>query len=338
MKKILVPIFATAFLYSCSNSDDNTITTNPDEKFLNGYFITNEGNFGDANASISHLSSDLNTVTNNIFKTVNGKNLGDVAQSLVVHGDYAFVVVNNSNTIEVVNKKTFKSVYTITEGLSTPYYATISKDKLYVTSLYNPTVSVYNAKTFAFIKNITLNHPAANIVTANNYVYAANGFYSDGMAVEIIDPNTDTNTVDIAFDNAINGITTNGQFVYALETNNTTSKISKIEGTVVTSSVNVAQENARYLVADGVNLYYTAGTGIYKTSNTLTSAGIKLFDVEAAADGFSVLYGFNVLNGNIFVSDVKGFKDIGTVTIYKENGTVTKEFKTGLGPNGFYKF
>lgn len=338
MKKLLLPILATVTLYGCSNTDDNTVITNPDEKFLNGYFITNEGNFGDANASISHLSSDLNTVTNDIFKTANGKDLGDVAQSLTIHGDYAFIIVNNSNTIEVVNKKTFKSVYTITEGLSTPYYATVSNDKLYVTSLYNATVSVYNVKTFAFIKTIELNFPATNIVTANNYVYAANGFYSKGMSVEIIDPSTDTNTVDITFENAINGITTNGQFVYALETNTTTSKISKIEGTKVSSSINISQANARYLVADGSNLYYTADNGIYKTSNTITSGGTKLFDVKPADDGFSVLYGFNVLNGNIFVSDVKGFKDIGTVTIYKENGTVTKEFKTGLGPNGFYKF
>src|SRR5690606_27999861 len=186
-----------------------------------------------------HLSSDLSTVNNDIFKTVNGKDLGDVAQSLIMHGDYAFVVVNNSNTIEVVNKKTFKSVYTITEGLSTPYYATISNDKLYVTSLYNPTVSVYNAKTFAFIKTIDLNYPSTNIVTANNYVYAANGFYSDGKLIEVIDPSSDTNTFDIAFDNAINGITSNGQFVYALETNTSASKISKIEGTQVETSVNI---------------------------------------------------------------------------------------------------
>lgn len=338
MKKLVIPILAAVTLYSCSNTDDNTAPTNPDEKYLNGYFITNEGNFGDANASVSHVSADLNTVTNDIFKTANGKDLGDVAQSIVMHGDYAFVVVNNSNTIEVVNKKTFKSVYTITEGLNTPYYATISNDKLYVTSLYNPTVSVYNANTFAFIKTIELNYSATNIVASNNYVYAANGFYSDGKLIEVIDPSSDTNTVDIAFDNAINGITTNGQFVYALETNASASKISKIEGTQVASSVTISQGNARYLVADGSNLYYTAGTGIYKTTDTATSAGTKLFDVIPAEDGFSVLYGFNVLNGNIFVSDVKGFTDLGTVTIYKENGTVTKEFKTGLGPNGFYKF
>src|SRR5690606_40906528 len=100
MKKLVIPILAAVTLYICSNTDDNTATTNPDEKYLNGYFITNEGNFGDANASVSHVSADLNTVTNDIFKTANGKDLGDVAQSIVMHGDYAFVVVNNSNTIE----------------------------------------------------------------------------------------------------------------------------------------------------------------------------------------------------------------------------------------------
>lgn len=338
MKKLLVPILAAVTLYSCSNTDDNTTPTNPDEKYLSGYFILNEGNYGDTNASVSHLSADLNTVTNDIFKTSNRtKTLGDVAQNLVGHGDFVFIIVNNSNTIEVVNKKTFKSVYTITEKLNSPRYAVIKNNKLYVTSLKDASVNVYDTKTYAFIKAIELNSTAENIVATNDYIYAANNAYS-GKLIEIIDPKTDTNTVDIEFDNGINGITTSGQFVYALEAGATESKIWKLEGTTKSTSVDLSEGNARYLVADGNNLYYTLGAGIFKTSNALTAAGTKLFDVKQAEDGFSVLYGFNVLNGNIFISDVKGFKDTGVVTIYKEDGTIIKEHKTGLGPNGFYKF
>jgi len=338
MKKLIIPFFALATLYSCSNSDDDAIPVNPDEKYLNGFFITNEGNFGKADGSVSHLSADFNTVSNDIFKTSNGRGLGDVVQSLVVHGDYVFVIVNNSNTIEVVNKKTFKSVHTITEGLSTPYYGVIANNKLYVTSLYDATVSVYNAETFAFIKKIELDHTATNIVATNDYVYAANGFYSGGTAIEIIDPATDTNTVDLSLDTKINGISVNGQFVYVLETDEEASKITRIDGTSFNGSVTLSQTNARYLVADGSNLYYTAGTGVYKLPDSLTEAGNKLFDITEAEDGFSTFYGFNVLNGNVFSSDAKGFSDNGTVSIYKEDGTKIKEFTTRIGPGGFYRF
>jgi len=338
MKKLLLSMFAVATLYSCSNSDDDTtIPTNPDEKYLNGFFITNEGNFTKANASVSHLSADYSNFTEDVFKAANGKQIGDVAQSMVVTDKYVFVVVNNSNTIEVVNKKTFKSVHTITEGLNSPRYAVISNNKLYVTSLFDASVAVYNAETFAFIKSIPLNFTSEKIVATNEYVYAANGFYSTGKLVEVIDPKTDTNTVDITFENAINGITTAGEFTYVLETNDSESKISKVSGTSAASSVAVNQAGVTNLTADGNNLYYTAGTGIYKLNNSLANSGSKLFDV-AKGDDFSVLYGFNVINGTIFTSDAKGFTDKSLITIYNESGSKLKELTGGIGANGFYKF
>lgn len=338
MKKLLIPMFAIATLYSCSNSDDDTtVPTNPDEKYLNGFFITNEGNYTKANASVSHLNADYSNLTNDIFKTANGKDLGDVAQSMVVTDKYAFVIVNNSNTIEVVNKKTFKTVHTITEGLNSPRYATISNNKLYVTSLFDASVAVYNAETFAFIKSIPLNFISEKIVAANNYVYAANGFYSKGKLVEVIDPKTDTNTIDITFENAINGITTIGEFAYVLETNDAESKVSRVSGTSASGSVAVTQASTTNFTADGNNLYYTAGTGVYKMNNSLASSGSKLFDVAKGED-FSVLYGFNVINGVVFTSDAKGFTDKSSIILYKEDGTKIKELTGGIATNGFYKF
>src|SRR5690606_17554922 len=211
MKKILAPMFAIALLYSCSNSDDNAIPVNADEKYVDGIFVSHEGNFTKANASVSHIHGNISAITNDIFRTSNGRALGDVSQSMVVTDRYVFIVVNNSNTIEVVNKKTFKSVYTITQGLSSPRFAVVKKNKLYVTSLNNASVNVYDAISFDFIKEIPLNNTAENIVAAGEYIYAANGFYSGGKAIEVINPEYVTITVDIAFDTAINRISANGQ-------------------------------------------------------------------------------------------------------------------------------
>ena len=108
MKKILAPIFAVALLYSCSNTDEDTIPVNQDEKFTDGIFVLNEGNFTRPNASITHINDNFSAITNDIFRTSNGHALGDVAQHMVVTDNYVYIVVNNSNTIEVVNKKTFK--------------------------------------------------------------------------------------------------------------------------------------------------------------------------------------------------------------------------------------
>ena len=99
---------ALAFLSSCSNNDDITPDTG-NQEFKNGILIVNEGGFNKSNASVSFLSNDLSVVKNDIFAGSNGgTGLGDVAQSLVVYNNYAFIVMNNSNSIEIVDRYTFK--------------------------------------------------------------------------------------------------------------------------------------------------------------------------------------------------------------------------------------
>lgn len=329
-------MLTAAFLFSCSNTDEDT-PVNTDEKYLEGIFVSNEGNFTKGNATTSYINGNLTTISNDIFKLSNGRALGDVSQHMVVTDKYVFIVMNNSNTIEVVNKKTFKVVHTITQNVSSPRFATIKNNKLYVTSLFNAEVNVYNAETFAFIKTIDLNHTAEQIVATDNYVYAANGFYSGGVALEVINPETDTNTTDIAVNQAINNITTNGKNVYVLSANDTTSSISIINNNAVSTTKVLNEPIARNLVAYENNLYYTAGTGVYKINNTLNATSTKLFNV-ADGDEYSIFYGFNVINGTIFTADAKGFADNSKIVIYKENGTIINEFNAGIGTNGFYKF
>lgn len=329
-------MITVAALYSCSNSDDS-VPTDPNEKYLNGFFVSNEGGFNKGNASTSHISSDLSTITNDIFRAANGRALGDIAQHMVVTDKYVYIVVNNSNTIEVVNKKTFKSVHTISQNLNAPRYAVIQNGKLYVTSLNDKYVNVYNAETFAYVTKIELNHTAEKIVAANNYVYAANNSYSGGTSLEIINPADDTNTTDITFNSAINSIATNGQHVYVMEASATQSKIATVNNTTVINTKDLTEKNAKNIAVDGTSIYYTSGTGVYKIANTLNSNATKLFDV-AAGDEYAVLYGFNVINGIIFTADAKDYTDNAKVVLYNESGSVLKEFSAGIATNGFYKF
>ena len=55
------------------------------------------------------------------YMQANRAALGDVAQSMVIQSDRAYVVVNNSNKVEVVSLPHFKSVASI-GGLKLPRY------------------------------------------------------------------------------------------------------------------------------------------------------------------------------------------------------------------------
>ena len=85
----------------------------------NGVYIINEGNFQFGNASVSYYDVDTKTLKEDIYKTANSIALGDVAQSMAVLNNKAYIVVNNSSKIEVVNAQTFVSVATIA-GLPSP--------------------------------------------------------------------------------------------------------------------------------------------------------------------------------------------------------------------------
>ena len=84
MKSIFILILL--FCISCSNT-----TNSENNKILT--FVSSEGNFGSSNASISVFRGP------DLVQEVS--NVGDVIQSITVHDDKLFVLINNSHLIKV---------------------------------------------------------------------------------------------------------------------------------------------------------------------------------------------------------------------------------------------
>ena len=335
IKKIVSLVFCSSLLFSCSSSDDSKENIVGGNKFDDGVFITNEGNFMSSNATISYITEDLSSIYNQIFKNANnGQGVGDVAQSIAFNEDLAFVVVNNSNVIEVVNKETFKKIHTITEQMSSPRYALVKNDKIFVTHMYANKVTVYNLSDFSFITSIDLSFQPEMIVEQNDKIYVSSNYYASTNAIAIINPSNNSLINTLAVDLPINGLTQGNNSVYALGTSDSESKIYTIDaqGTIISNTIDVV--NARYLEFDLNNLYFTSNLKVYKTSPTIQNT-TQLFSVTD--NSWSSLYGFEVFDGKIYTSDAKGFTEDGVVTIYSENGSVIKTFRSGLGTNGFFK-
>lgn len=337
LKNLYLGIIASAFLFaSCSNDDDNNDA--PLGAYDNGVLILNEGNFGTPNASVSFVSNDFNTFQNDIFKLVNTPMvLGDVAQSMSFSNEKAFIVVNNSNEVEVVNRYTFKSLGTITEKLQNPRYSVVLNDKLYVTNSISKAVTVYDAKTFAYIASIPLNKTAERIVAANGKLYVTNAAYGSGTDVTVISPASNTVSKTITLANGINSIEEKNGSVYVLSGTSTKNTLSKINTSTdtATSFEATATKSALNMDIDGDKIYYTQATEVYAINLTATAFSDKaLFSVKDSS--WSTFYGFGVIDGKIYSGDANAFTSDGTVTVYSSTGTVLKTLTAGKGPNGFY--
>ncbi|MEO7977432.1 DUF5074 domain-containing protein [Flavobacterium sp.] len=338
LKNLYLGIIATAFLFTSCSSDDNTENDIPLGAYDNGVLILNEGNFGTPNASVSYISNDLETFQNNIFTVVNpAKVLGDVAQSLSFSDDKAYIVVNNSNEVEVVNRYTFASLGTITEKLENPRYSVVLNNKLYVTNAISEAVTVYDATTYAYIASIPVNKTIEKIVVANNKLYVMNAAYGYGNEVTVINPSNNTISKTLILEDGVNSIEEKDGSVYVLCGNDTQSKLYKINTTTdnSTSLESTTLKGASNMDIDGSKIYYTQEGDVYAMDlNAASFSTTPIFSTTYVQ--YSTFYGFGVIDGKIYSGNANGFTKDGIVTVYSSTGTVLKTVNVGIGPNGFY--
>ena len=158
--------------------------------------VVNSGNFTLSNASLTVWNQETGS-QNNVFASVNGFKLGDVAQSATVHGDLLWVVVNNSNVVFALDKYTFKEKGRIDSGIASPRYIHfVSDDKAYITQMYSDKIAIVNPKTFSVTGYISVSSTPGSdgsseeMVQVGDYVYV--NLWSYGKSIDKIDTKTDT--------------------------------------------------------------------------------------------------------------------------------------------------
>ena len=190
IRNLLIVLFfsvALTTLTSCSEEDGG-----PTGEFANGAFILNEGGFTHGNASITFLNYTGDSLTHEIFSKVNNRPLGDVLQSAKTSGDKLYLVVNNSNKIEVVNKNTFEEQGVI-EGLDGPRFMEVIGDKGYVTQWgAGGAVKVIDLNTFSVTNTIAVGNGPEGIIAHNGNLLIANkGGFANDSTLSIINTTTE---------------------------------------------------------------------------------------------------------------------------------------------------
>ncbi len=343
LHRLLSLLFAFVLLsgiYSCSSDNDE-----PEEYYGNGFLIANEGKFQSPTAEVTFLSSDLNIQKNNIFSSSNGGTiLGDVLQTIAFNGDNAYLLLNNSNRIQVVNRANFKIKGEIKAELAAPRYMAFANNSIYVTNDKfggEKYVSVYKLSDNSFIKKIPVTGAAERIVEAGNKIFVQNASYGYGNKITYI--NTFTNEVQDVIELPNGDITkmiADNQNVYAIAAGTADSYIYQISntGSVVKTTTLTGIANAKNLEISNGRFYFSSGTKVYAMDMAATTAPASpLFTVASSVDPYSDLYGFSVINDKIFTSDSNGFTAGSKIVIYSAvSGTIIKTLTAGLGSNAVY--
>lgn len=353
IRKLLAGFFAATLLLTTACKDDEFIETDGGTKgaYEGGILMGIEGGFNKNQAEVSYLSADQSTFLENIFATNNANlPLGDILQTIAFKDDKAFLVVNNSNKVDVVDRYTFKK--TTTFQVEQPRGIAFTGNYVYVTSndfFSKYEVNVYNASTFAPVKKLSFNRYAEKIVNVGDQIVVQ----TDGSTYESTPPyneipsghtittiNSATNTVDKTITLTDNGIISdlvsgNG-YAYVLSTGNSDSYIYEIDaksGTFTTSKLTGIR--ASKLRFSDNKLYFADSDGnIYSKGTAATTTATKLFKYSKTTGLY--LYGFNIIDDKIYISDVN-FNGPSKIFIYSMQGTLTKTFSAGVGVNAFYK-
>lgn len=342
-------MFSTLVLAAACKEDEAV----PAGRFEQGVFVVNEGNFSDADGTISYMDR-AGSVTHDLFGLVNNERaLGDVVQSMTIDGEFAYVVVNNSNKVEVVEANTFKSVYTL-QGLKLPRYFTTYNGKGYLTEWVNfidyGRVAVIDLEKREVIETITTDFGAENIVAHLGLIYVSNSFTN---TVSVIDPEEGevVNTIEVGdspgvflvdkenylwvvcgggYDEMYNPLN-NGALVQL-----DPALTSDFQNNSIRKKIELHMNISPKAAIDAVNniIYYYKGKSLYSIAPSAAEASATPLLTEANAISFYGI-GYEVTSGLVYLADSKAFSGNGKVFVYDTDGAFIKSVDSGRGPNGF---
>ncbi len=349
MKKNLL-LFTAILLVFGIQSCKKTTTTIPVGKYEKGIFVVNEGNFGQGNASLSFIDNELKNIENDVYFTVNQVHLGDQAQSIAFVEDKTYIVVSNSNKIEVAKGDDLKRLGTIASELILPRYAEeIPGDRAIVSCWGEGSdntddyLAVIDTQHDVVVDKIPVEVGPEQLCKYENYLFIAHkGAWSTNNKVSVLDLNTMQIIKTIPVGDRPNSLVHDDDYLWVLSGgepdwtgNETGGKLTKIDLTSldVVQNIDFAQNaHPAHLSKDDEQLYYNIGNDVYKMNindTTIPSSAYLTYDGAQ-------IYNMETNEGLLFISDAKYYQQEGDVVIYDlSNGQKTKTFTAGMIPGDF---
>lgn len=340
MKLFLIGILF-CLLFACRKDKPKDLLQPNISIVANGVYITNEGNFMFGNAKVSYYNPTQTMATEDLFQPANNRPLGDVCQSMCLFNGKAYLVINNSNKIEVVNSQTFVSSAVITGFTSPRYFLPVSNNKGYVTDLTSNNIAVVDLSSNTIIKKIPCNGWTEELVLSYGKAFVTN---QRRDKVYVINTSTDMLIDSIAVGYASNSIKEdkNGKLWVLCggnKTNNINASLHRINPITnlveQTFTFSNSTDSPWRLDINGTNdTLYFLNKGVYRIA--INSASLPTIPFISQVNNNFYGLGIDPTSGIIYVADAVDYVQRGVIYRYNSNGTLINTFLAGIIPSDFY--
>ncbi len=334
-------IISLAMLWAGCEKDQETPDPIPTEPREQGVFILNEGNFMAGNASLSYLDTQSGQMLHELFLQANNEALGDVLQSMIVHQERAYLVVNNSGKIEVVDMESMERKGTINGFVSPRYMLVVNEQKAYVTDLFGNSVSVVDLVGNAITGGIAVSGWTEELaVFAGQVVVAGAG----SGHLYFLDPQTDALTDSLYLGASPTRLRIDAEghlWVLCSGSWDGSEKPMLVrirpQNTGLMETFPLPEENSYYsrfdISANGRKLF-VLGQDVWMMDLGKNNPTFELW-IES---GGMTFYGLSVspFNDHLYLTDAVDFVQRGTLMVYSETGQLLNSHLVMVNPSGFY--
>lgn len=340
--KLITLLCLLIFLNSCSDNDDPIV---PKGDYEHGYFISNEGPFQNGSGTITFVGDD-GIVEQNVYKTVNDEDLGNIVNSITLVGDNGYIIVNNSHKIVVVNRYTMEKITTIEgDDINNPRYL-IAKDNVAYISNWgdsaNPDddfVAIIDLLTNTVTNTIAVGEGPENMQIENDNLFVnLQGGWGVNNQVIVINTNSNSIANSITVGDVPNGIekdglgnvwvlcggtpswagTETGGSLYKINANNFQTSSFEFEIT----------DHPGNLTGESSMLYYELNGKIFAMDSKASELPNESIN---GLDGF--YYNLNAYNGDLYTLNAKDYVSEGELKVFNlASGELLETIVTGIIP------
>ncbi len=309
---------------------------------LDQVYVINQGAFLQGNSSVTAFTPASGETSQNVFQQTNGRPLGDVAVHSVLINDLLYVLVSNSDKIEIVNPETFEEVETLFVddfgGSGPQWIEPVGESKAYISNLTGSTVSILELPGNQITGAVEVGANPEGIAVSNGKAYIALTAFGDGTQLAVVDTETDTLLDHIeVHDNPRFVYADDNGFIWVMSTGNfgfgdmpeSFGKLTVIDPSddSIVGEIEIGGKPQALQLNNADRIAYVLNDGIQRVD----------MDTRVLLDDLSETAYFNIgfWEGDepaLYATFAPDFSSSGSVDILNLQGDVTASFTAGIGP------